>query len=229
MLPKLPRRATGTAHPSGRRKRIDLSPKEMDAIVCALPARTRDGQPLRAYFEVMRETGLRPGTLQRLHAPDDYRPGSRFLRIRAEADKARYARELPLPNAHAKCSMRCAPPRESSSRSSLGVTRFGQQPSPPAWSPTAHRTSSPTTFDTASRPSSPSAQAIFSASAICSDTVTRPPPTSTFTRVEARPSRSFWDNIWDKSTASAKDTGTPPALTPRHHFSARDRTRTCTP
>ncbi len=95
-FPKLPRRATGTAHPSGRRKRIDLSPKEMDAIVCALPARTRDGQPLRAYFEVMRETGLRPGTLQRLHAPDDYRPGSQFLRIRAEADKARYARELPL-------------------------------------------------------------------------------------------------------------------------------------
>ena len=95
-FPKLPRRATGTAHPSGRRKRIDLSPKEMDAIVCALPARTRDGQPLRAYFEVMRETGLRPGTLQRLRAPDDYRPGSQFLRIRAEADKARYARELPL-------------------------------------------------------------------------------------------------------------------------------------
>ncbi len=95
-VPKLPRRATGTAHPSGRRKRIDLSPEEMDAIVRALPTRTRDGQPLRAYFEIMRETGLRPGTLQRLRAPDDYRPGSRFLRIRAEADKARYAREVPL-------------------------------------------------------------------------------------------------------------------------------------
>ena len=44
----------------------------------------------------MRETGLRPGTLQRLRAPDDYQPGSQFLRIRAEADKARYAREVPL-------------------------------------------------------------------------------------------------------------------------------------
>ncbi|MBW2159250.1 MAG: tyrosine-type recombinase/integrase [Deltaproteobacteria bacterium] len=95
-MPKLPRRATGTAHPSGRRKRIDLSPEEMDAIVRSLPERTRDGQPLRAYFEIMRETGLRPGTLQRLRAPDDYLPGSQFLRIRAEADKARYARELPL-------------------------------------------------------------------------------------------------------------------------------------
>jgi hypothetical protein len=68
----------------------------MDAIVRSLPERTRDGQPLRAYFEIMRETGLRPGTLQRLRAPDDYQPGSQYLRIRAEADKARYAREVPL-------------------------------------------------------------------------------------------------------------------------------------
>ena len=30
----------------------------MDAIVRALPERKRDGQPLRAYFEIMRETGL---------------------------------------------------------------------------------------------------------------------------------------------------------------------------
>ena len=45
---------------------------------------------------VMRETGLRPGTLQRLRAPDDYRSGAAFLKIRAEADKARYEREVPL-------------------------------------------------------------------------------------------------------------------------------------
>jgi integrase/recombinase XerC len=95
-VPKVPRRATGTAHPSGRRKRIVLSPQEMDAIVGALPERTRDGHPCRAYFAVMRETGLRPGTLQRLRAPDDYRPGAPFLKIRAEADKARYEREVPL-------------------------------------------------------------------------------------------------------------------------------------
>jgi len=95
-VPKVPRRATGTAHPSGRRKRLVLSPEEMDAIVAALPERTRDGQPCRAYFAVIRETGLRPGTLQRLRAPDDYRSGAAFLKIRAEADKARYEREVPL-------------------------------------------------------------------------------------------------------------------------------------
>ena len=95
-VPKVPRRATGTAHPSGRRKRIVLSSEDMDAIVAALPERTRDGKLCKAYFAVMRETGLRPGTLQRLRAPDDYRPGAAFLKIRAEADKARYEREVPL-------------------------------------------------------------------------------------------------------------------------------------
>ena len=64
--------------------------------MAALPERTRDGKPCKAYFAVMRETGLRPGTLQRLRAPDDYRSGAAFLKIRAEADKARYERELPL-------------------------------------------------------------------------------------------------------------------------------------
>jgi len=44
----------------------------------------------------------------------------------------------------------------------------------------------------------------------------------------APPSQSFWDNIWDKAMVSGKGTGTPPALTPRNHSSARDRTRTCT-
>lgn len=33
---------------------------------------------------------------QRLRVPDDYQPGSQYLRIRAEADKVRYAREVPL-------------------------------------------------------------------------------------------------------------------------------------
>ena len=69
--------------------------------------------------------GLRPGTLQRLRAPDDYRPGSRFLRIRAEADKARYARELPLSEPRARSARRGVPRlKESSSLNSLGVTHF---------------------------------------------------------------------------------------------------------
>ena len=44
----------------------------------------------------MREKGLRPGTLLHLQAPEDDRPGACFLNIRAEVDRARYEREVPL-------------------------------------------------------------------------------------------------------------------------------------
>ncbi|MGB5681190.1 MAG: hypothetical protein WBM47_05010, partial [Polyangiales bacterium] len=95
-MPRIPRRATGTAHPKGKRETVTLTPEEMDAIVAELPVRSKLGYPIRAYYQVMRETGLRPSTLQRLTAPDDYRPGARYLTIREDADKARYGRELPL-------------------------------------------------------------------------------------------------------------------------------------
>ena len=95
-LPRIPKRATGTPHPQGKRETVTLTPKEMDAIVAQLPERSKRGYPMRAYYQVMRETGLRPSTLHRLRAPDDYRPGAPFLTIREDADKARYGRELPL-------------------------------------------------------------------------------------------------------------------------------------
>ena len=52
--------------------------------------------PVRARFEIAWETALRPETIDRLRAPDDYRVGATELTIRAEADKNRYARSLPL-------------------------------------------------------------------------------------------------------------------------------------
>ena len=95
-LPRIPRRALGTPHPQGKRQVVMLSPEEMDAIVARLPERSRRGYPLRAYFEFMRETGLRPSTLRRLQAPEDYQPGCEYVRIRDEIDKGGYGRELPL-------------------------------------------------------------------------------------------------------------------------------------
>jgi integrase len=50
----------------------------------------------RARFTLAWETALRPETLNRLQAPEDYRPGASTLVIRDEADKARFGRELPL-------------------------------------------------------------------------------------------------------------------------------------
>ncbi len=95
-IPRIPKRATGTPHPKGKRETVTLTSEEMDAIVAQLPERSKLGHPMRAYYEVMRETGLRPSTLQRLKAPDDYQAGAAYLTIREEADKARYGRELPL-------------------------------------------------------------------------------------------------------------------------------------
>jgi len=95
-IPRISKRATGTPHPKGKRETVTLAPEEMDAIVAQLPVRSKLGHPMRAYYEVMRETGLRPSTLHRLKTPDDYQPGAPYLTIREDADKARYGRELPL-------------------------------------------------------------------------------------------------------------------------------------
>jgi hypothetical protein len=66
---------------------------------------------MRAYYEVMRETGLRPSTLHRLKVPDDYQPGAQYLTIREDADKARYGRELPL-SARARAALDSACPEQ---------------------------------------------------------------------------------------------------------------------
>jgi len=95
-IPRISKRATGTPHPQGKRETVTLTPEEMDAIVAQLPVRSKLGYPMRAYYELMRETGLRPSTLHRLKTPDDYQPGAPYLTIREDADKARYGRELPL-------------------------------------------------------------------------------------------------------------------------------------
>jgi integrase len=83
-------------HPQGKRETVTLTSDEMDAVVAQLPLRSKLGYPMRAYYELMRETGLRPSTLHRLRVPDDYQPGAPYLTIREDADKARYGRELPL-------------------------------------------------------------------------------------------------------------------------------------
>lgn len=79
------------------RQRVELDRDQMEALLEALPERTRRyGNPARALFTVMWETGLRVGTLMRIEAPFDYRRGGTSLRIRPEIDKARFDRTLPL-------------------------------------------------------------------------------------------------------------------------------------
>lgn len=93
------KRALGT--PAQEQQHVDLTAEQVRAILDAMPEATRragkgGGNPARAFFVVMWETGLRYATLARIRAPFDYRRGATELRVRAEVDKARYARDLPL-------------------------------------------------------------------------------------------------------------------------------------
>ncbi len=89
--------ATGTR--ARKRQLVDLTPEQVEIILANLPERLRSGAVCRAYFRVLWETGLRRGNLLRLRAPDDYRRGSSVLRVRKEADKSSFERELPLTEA----------------------------------------------------------------------------------------------------------------------------------
>ena len=98
--PRLPKRAAGTRAAGGRApEATPLSPAEVAAILEQLPewsSRRADRYPVRAYFEVAAETGLRPATLQGLRYPDHWRRGATTLTIPAELDKSRWGREVPL-------------------------------------------------------------------------------------------------------------------------------------
>lgn len=97
-----PKSSTGT--PADRREveTVPLSLVEVDRIIAALPELSRKKRDtgtkwrVRDHVIVAWETGLRPATLDELTAPGDYRRGDATLRIRAEADKARFGREVPL-------------------------------------------------------------------------------------------------------------------------------------
>ncbi|MFO0683927.1 MAG: tyrosine-type recombinase/integrase [Sandaracinus sp.] len=105
------KRVQGTRDTSKDRKRHAqvLAVEEVEAVLAALPERQvrGKGRP-RAYYTLMFETGLRPATLDGLRAPDDYRRGAFMLNIRAENDKTRFERALPLtPRARAVLDAVC--------------------------------------------------------------------------------------------------------------------------
>lgn len=101
-IPKLPRKATGTAFATRRRgKATVLTPEECEQLIVMLPqwSRPRAGQPsfpVRARFIVAYETALRPATLDALSVPEHYSRGAETLVITDEIDKARFGRTLPL-------------------------------------------------------------------------------------------------------------------------------------
>lgn len=100
-FPALAKKATGTRHKQGRSAPlVELSPAEVEAILAALPVLNGRADAkgrrfhVRAFFETLYETGLRPeGTVDRLEGRDLTLAG---LHIRPECDKNRWARVVPL-------------------------------------------------------------------------------------------------------------------------------------
>jgi len=95
-----PRSATGKRSPTARIQAVELTEREVLALLAELPELSAPrGQPayrVRDRLAFAWETALRPATLDALEAPGDYHRGRTTLRIRDEVDKARFGRELPL-------------------------------------------------------------------------------------------------------------------------------------
>jgi integrase len=102
LVPRLPKRAAGVAY--GKRRRVaapSLSPEQVRTLIRALPEWSNERGdherfPVRAKFLVQYETGLRPSLLGRIRTPEHYRKGQTLIRITADIDKAKYARDVPL-------------------------------------------------------------------------------------------------------------------------------------
>lgn len=120
VVPTVPKRTTGATYKNAKgqavRRRaaaIPLSPREVRAIIKALPERSTSRKvavfPIRARFEVQYETGLRPELIDLLSVPEHYRPKATHLRVPGEIDKARQARRVPLSAAAKRALDRVCP------------------------------------------------------------------------------------------------------------------------
>lgn len=100
VVPKLPPKAQGTRTGKQRAKAIPLTRAEAMEIIAKLPveSKTIDGRkwPLRARYEFMVETGLRPETLSRLSVPGNWQRGAGHVELANEDDKARYGRVIDI-------------------------------------------------------------------------------------------------------------------------------------
>jgi len=112
-FPKLAKKAVGVRHKQARKPpQIELTPAESEAILAALPEfslRSRKGKrfPVRARFVLAYDSGLRPETIDLLVGADVTLAG---LHIRAEADKNRWDRVVPL-TARAQAALRSLGPK----------------------------------------------------------------------------------------------------------------------
>ncbi len=109
-VPSIPKRAIGTRHKQARRgPAVWIAPEQVRAILKRLPVTDRFKFPVRAYFTVLYETSLRPGTVEALSVPENWSPGRSELDIPTELDKGREGRPVPLTPAAVKALTSAAP------------------------------------------------------------------------------------------------------------------------
>jgi integrase len=99
LAPPLPAKAPGVDAAKRKKRATDVTPEEIARVLEAMPEYStgKHGDfPVKAYFEVLWETGLRPSTVERLSCPEHFRRGVPELEITDEIDKARFGRTLPL-------------------------------------------------------------------------------------------------------------------------------------
>jgi len=119
--PVLPQGEPGVRAGKQRSRPVHITPVEARAIVAALPVWSTGRRPrgratkvpldrfrVRAVFEFMWETGLRPSTIARLAVGRNWVRGSRELEIHDADDKARYGRVLTLTKRAAEILEVCA-------------------------------------------------------------------------------------------------------------------------
>jgi len=96
-LKSIPKLSKGRPHPMRRRSRAGhYASHEVEAFLAALPVLSDGGFCVRARYRFQYETGLRSSLLDRLKIGDVL---GNQLKIRAEIDKSKYGRVVPLSEA----------------------------------------------------------------------------------------------------------------------------------
>ncbi len=112
-IPKLPPKARGVRTGPQRAKSIHINHEQAAEILALLPleSKTIAGRkwPVRARFEFMWQTMLRPETLARLRVPEHWRPGAKQVDLEDEDDKARWGRTIDLTPEAIRILTRIAP------------------------------------------------------------------------------------------------------------------------
>lgn len=109
-VPTVRKSVAGTKHSQPRRVRAgEYDPEAIERFLELLPERSASGFVVRARLVVAYETTLRPRTLDKLRAPENYRRGARVITITDHDDKELYGREVPLTARAREALDKCCP------------------------------------------------------------------------------------------------------------------------